>query len=251
MTENEDQMRLDKLIVETGAAASRDRAIDLIKRGAVLVNDRVTVKPGKKVGPDDRITLEEQDPLWVSRGALKLKEALDAWNIDTKAGVCVDVGAAAGGFTEVLLHRGAQRVYAVDVGRNQLAESLRQNPKVVNMEKTNFRRMRRNKIKEKVDLVCMDVSYISLTLVLERAKELLKGKGVIIALIKPQFEMENKKGVGKGIIKSAEKRERAINKIRNHAREIGLEDKGLIDSPVLGAKGNQEFLILLTKSPRH
>jgi 23S rRNA (cytidine1920-2'-O)/16S rRNA (cytidine1409-2'-O)-methyltransferase len=240
-----EQTRVDKFLVQEGHAISRDRAIDLIKQEGVEINGKVINKPGTKITPGDEITLVKQDIPWVSRGALKLEEALKTWNIDPADKTCLDIGAATGGFTEVLLHGGARKVYAVDVGRGQLAEKLRQDRRVVNLEKINFKNISKNKIKEKGDLICIDVSYISLTLILEKAKNFLKGKGAIIALIKPQFEMEEKARVGKGVIKEAEKHEYAIEKIENFAEEIGLKAEGVIDSPILGGKGNKEFLMLL------
>ncbi|MFW5888297.1 MAG: TlyA family RNA methyltransferase [Patescibacteria group bacterium] len=247
MSEKNEQIRLDKFLVQEGYAISRDRAIDLIKQEGVEVNGKVINKPGMKITFGDEITLTKQDMPWVSRGALKLEEALKTWNIDPHNKTCLDIGASTGGFTEVLLHRGARKVYAVDVGRGQLAEKILQDRRVVNLEKINFKNINKSKIKEKADLICIDVSYISLTLILEKAKTFLKGKGEMVALIKPQFEMEERSQVGKGVVKEEKKHNYAIDKIKDFAEEIGLKTEGVIDSPILGNKGNKEFLMYMKK----
>ena len=238
---------MDKVLVENDAAGSRDRAIDLIKQGGVAVNGRIVEKPGTKVSEEDEVTLEKEDIPWVSRGALKLEEALTTWNIDPTGCICMDIGAATGGFTEVLLSYGAKKVYAVDVGKDQLAEKLLEDERVINLEKTNFKKMNEKKVKDDIDLICIDVSYISLTHILEKAKKMLRNRGKIMVLIKPQFEMEGKSQVNKGIIKETEKQEYALEKIRKAAEETGAEVKGIIDSPVKGRKGNQEFLMYMKK----
>jgi 23S rRNA (cytidine1920-2'-O)/16S rRNA (cytidine1409-2'-O)-methyltransferase len=244
---NKEQIRVDKFLVQEGYVTSRDRAIDLIKQEGVEVNGKTINKPGMKITFGDEITLTKQDMPWVSRGALKLEEALKTWNIDPHNKTCLDIGASTGGFTEVLLYRGARKVYAVDVGRGQLAEKILQDRRVVNLEKINFKNINKSKIKEKADLICIDVSYISLTLILEKAKTFLKGKGEMVALIKPQFEMEERSQVGKGVVKEEKKHNYAIDKIKDFAEEIGLKTEGVIDSPILGNKGNKEFLAYMKK----
>ncbi len=247
MKKEYNQIRLDKILVKNKMARSRDRAIDLIKQDGVYVNGKINKKPGMKISIEDQVTLKKNDIPWVSRGGLKLEEALKVWDINVQNLTCSDVGAATGGFTDVLLYYGARKIYAVDVGKNQLAKKLKNDSRVVNLEKINFKKINKNKIKNKIDLVCIDVSYISLTLILERAKNILKNNGIIVALIKPRFEMEAKAEVGKGVIKDQQKRKKAINKITHFAKEIELEVKDVIESPVLGSKGNREFLAYLKK----
>jgi 23S rRNA (cytidine1920-2'-O)/16S rRNA (cytidine1409-2'-O)-methyltransferase len=243
----DENIRLDKMLVKNGRTASRDRAITLIKQGGVRVNGQIIKKPGTKVSPQDKVVLEMEDIPWISRGGLKLEAALKTWDIDPQGLACLDVGASIGGFTDVLLHFGARKVYAVDVGKNQLADKLKNDPRVVSLEKINFKKINENKIKDDIDMICIDVSYISLTRILEKAKKIIKEQGVIIALVKPQFEMENKSDVGKGVVKDKEKQEAAVEKVRRFAKEIGLEVKDVTDSPILGGKGNKEFLMRLEK----
>lgn len=246
-----EEIRIDKLLVLKKLVQSRERACLLIQEGKVFVNGELTNKPSAKVNKDADVKIKGEDIPWVSRGGLKLEKALDVWKIDPKGWICLDVGASTGGFTDVLLSKGVKKVYAVDVGHNQLAEKLRNNPKVVNLEKTDIRSLDKGIIKELADFICVDVSFISLTLTLPEVIKFLKPDGEMIVLIKPQFEVGREK-IGKGIVKKSEYHEAAINKIKTLSEELGFISKGIIESPILGGKnrgkGNKEFLIYLKKN---
>lgn len=244
--------RLDKILVDRGLAPSRERARALILAGKVAVNGRVADKAGLKVAPDAQVELREEDHPYVSRGALKLVKALDTWGIDPSGRVCMDVGASTGGFTDVLLRRGARRVFAIDVGYGQLAWPIRKDSRVTVLERENIRYLDPAKIDEPVDLATVDVSFISLTLVLPRVAELMgppPGKP-IIALVKPQFEA-GKTDVGKGgVVRDPEKRRAAVAKVAEFARTAGFVVEDTIESPILGPAGNVEYLMLLRTPDR-
>jgi 23S rRNA (cytidine1920-2'-O)/16S rRNA (cytidine1409-2'-O)-methyltransferase len=235
--------RLDKLVVEHGLAPSRERARALILAGKVEVDGKVVDKAGALV--EGAITLLEADHPYVSRGALKLVKALDHFGVDPEGKVALDAGASTGGFTDVLLRRGARKVFAVDVGYGQLAWGLRQDPRVVVLERENIRYLDPAKIDETPDLAVCDVSFISLTLILGKLAEIL-GKGKpIVALVKPQFEV-GKGEVGKGgVVREPEKRAGAIAKVQAFAREAGMTASEAVESPILGPAGNVEYLLLL------
>jgi len=239
--------RLDKLLVDRGLAPSRERARALILAGQVEVGGLPADKAGAQVDPSAEITLRQPDHPYVSRGALKLEAALDQFGVDPAGAVVIDVGASTGGFTDLLLRRGAARSYAVDVGYGQLAWSLRSDPRVVVLERENIRHLDPAKVPEPCDLAVIDVSFISLTLVLPRVAELMgppPGKP-IICLVKPQFEVGKDK-VGKGgVVRDPEARAGALEKVRAFAAERGFEVGPAIDSPVPGPAGNVEFLLLL------
>ncbi|MFQ5854096.1 MAG: TlyA family RNA methyltransferase [Anaerolineae bacterium] len=236
--------RLDVLLVGRGLAESRNRAQQLIRAGQVLVNDHVHDKPGMQVPADADIRIRERLP-YVSRGGLKLEAALDAFQINVSGAVGADVGASTGGFTDCLLQRGAARMFAIDVGYGQLAWSLRQDQRVVVMERTNVRYL--DQLPEPVDLATIDVSFISLRLVLPKVAGWLKPAGQIIALIKPQFEA-GPEDVGKGgIVRDSKVHRRVLLEILGFAEEQGLRVRGLIPSPVTGAQGNVEFLAWLSR----
>lgn len=238
--------RLDVLVVERGLAESRNRAQQLIRAGQVLVDGRVLDKPGMQVPADAGVCLQEQLP-YVSRGGLKLEAALEAFGIDVSGAVTADVGASMGGFTDCLLQRGAARVYAIDVGYGQLAWSLRQDERVVVMERTNVRYL--DRLPEPVGLATIDVSFISLRLVLPRVVGWLMPAGQIIALIKPQFEAGPEE-VGKGgIVRDSEVHRRVLYEILRFAQDLDLRVRGLIQSPIRGAEGNVEFLAWLSRDP--
>ena len=179
--------RLDKLLVNRGLVSSRERANILITDGNVIVAGKKVFKGGIKVEIDEEIELLENDIKWVSKGGAKLEKAFETWSINPDGWVCIDIGASTGGFTDVLLTFGAKRIYAVDVGHNQLAEKLKSDIRVINFEKINAREIEKNLIPEKVDFICIDVSFISLELVIPEAIKFLKQKGEVILLIKPQF----------------------------------------------------------------
>lgn len=237
------RQRLDKIMVARGLAASRERAHALILAGEVWVNDLPAPKPGMQLLPDARIRLAGEELPWVSRGALKLLHALEQWSIRPDGWVCLDVGASTGGFTEVLLTHGAARVYAVDVGYGQLAWKLRIDPRVVVMERTNARHLTAADLPEPFDLAVIDASFISLEILLEPVRRLVASNGAILALIKPQFEV-GKGQVGKGgVVRDPELHEAAIARIEAFGRSLGLNSQGHCPSPLLGPKGNREFLI--------
>lgn len=237
--------RLDILITERGLARSRSAAVVLIERGSVKVNGIVVDKASRTVLLDAKIEVTE--PLsFVSRAGEKLDHALTTWPIPTKGLVAVDIGSSTGGFTDCLLQRGIQKVYAIDVGTDQLAPEIRTNEKVVVMEQTDVRKAL---LPEKADLVVIDVSFISLSHVLEIAKNFLKpktdGGGTIIALVKPQFEVGPKQVDDRGVVSSEEKRKEVLEKVKNEALNTGLSIQGEIISPITGAAGNVEYLLWL------
>jgi 23S rRNA (cytidine1920-2'-O)/16S rRNA (cytidine1409-2'-O)-methyltransferase len=239
--------RLDKLLVELGLVESRERARGLILAGEVLVDDHVVDKAGHLVNADGAIRVKGGVLPYVSRGGLKLEKALDAFAIEV-AGLCVlDVGASTGGFTDCLLQRGARKVFAVDVGYGQLAWKLRQDERVVCLERTNIRYLDAATLDEVPDLAVIDASFISLDKVLPNTVRLIKARGWIVALIKPQFEV-GRGEVGKGgVVRDSEKHQAVIESIRMFAESLDLQVHGVTESPVLGPKGNREFLIFLEK----
>jgi len=237
--------RLDVLVAERGLAQSREKAQALIMAAQVLVDDHVIDKPGRRVHLNAAIRIRGETPPYVSRGGLKLKRALDEFGIDVTGLTALDVGASTGGFTDCLLQAGAFRVFAVDVGYGQLAWKLRQDPRVVNMERTNIRYLTPDQLEAAPDMAVIDASFISLSKVLPATIKLVKPGGRIIALIKPQFEV-GRGEVGKGgIVRDPVAHERAIDGVRQTAASLGLIVSGLCDSPITGADGNREFLILL------
>ncbi|BAT72351.1 23S rRNA (cytidine1920-2'-O)/16S rRNA (cytidine1409-2'-O)-methyltransferase [Thermosulfidibacter takaii ABI70S6] len=236
--------RLDKLLVDKGFVESREKAKALIMAGKVLVNGEKVTKAGTKVACDAAIELVE-DLLYVSRGGIKLEAALREFGIDVTDKICVDIGASTGGFTDCLLQHGAKRVYAIDVGYGQLHWKLRNDPRVINIEKTNIRYIPRNIIPENVDFVCVDVSFISLEKVLPKVKEILGNKGEAVCLVKPQFEVGPEK-VGKGgVVREERYRKEALEKVSKVAIGLGFTVKGVIPSPIKGSKGNQEYLMYM------
>jgi 23S rRNA (cytidine1920-2'-O)/16S rRNA (cytidine1409-2'-O)-methyltransferase len=243
-----DKKRLDIALVDKGLAASRPRAKALIMAGKVLVDGQLIDKPGTTVPVDASISLKGEDLPYVSRGGLKLAAAINALSLQLKDWVCLDVGASTGGFTDCLLQHGARRVYAVDVGYGQLAWQLRQDPRVVCMERTNIRHLPPDRLQEPVDLVTIDTSFISLRIVVPAVKPFLKPNGRILALIKPQFEV-GKGHVGKGgVVRDPRQRDAVIQELIDYFRDIGLTCGPVIPSPIRGPKGNQEFIILLFSS---
>lgn len=238
--------RIDKLLVELGLAESRTKAQALVMAGVVLVNEQKVLKPSQEFLPTDNIRLKGKpdETKYVGRGGLKLEKALHEFQICPDEYVCLDVGASTGGFTDCLLQNGAKKVVTVDVGTNQLVWKLRNDERVEARENTNARYLKPEDFSEKFDLIAMDVSFISVTKILPALKDLLTENGKIIVLIKPQFEV-GKGEVGKGgIVKDETKHLEVIEKVNTFADEIGLQNSGLIDSPILGADGNKEFLAL-------
>ncbi len=242
------RVRIDELLVARGLAPSRQRARALVMAGLVVVGDRRVDKPGQRVAPDAPLRLKGEHNPYVSRGGLKLEAALEAFGVDPAGRVCVDVGASTGGFTDCLLQHGARRVYAVDVGYGQLAWKLRQDPRVVSLERRNIRTLDPGEIGEPADLVVVDTSFISLRLVLPRVWDLLAPGGEVVALVKPQFEV-GREHVGKGgVVRDPGLREQALRSVLDAARDLGFEVLGTAESPVPGAKkGNVELLAHLRR----
>jgi len=242
--------RLDKLLVDRGLVASRERAQALILAGKVLVDDQKIEKAGAQVASDCALRLLGDDLKYVSRGGLKLERALECWKIDVTEKVCLDVGASTGGFTDCLLQHGAARVIGVDTGYGQMDFKLRQDPRVRLLEKTNARYLTREVLGEAVDFVAMDVSFISATLVLPAVvgaalptlPEQRQGRQVVI-LVKPQFEV-GRELVGKGgIVRDEAAQKAAVEKVKTALLSLGVHKTDVIDSPILGAEGNREFLL--------
>jgi 23S rRNA (cytidine1920-2'-O)/16S rRNA (cytidine1409-2'-O)-methyltransferase len=234
--------RLDTLLVEKGLAETRSKALGLIMAGCVLVDGKPVTKAGTSIEEASLISLKAC-PAYVSRGALKLEAALDSFGVDVQGMVAVDIGSSTGGFTEVMLKRGAEKVYAVDVGHGQLHWRLRNDPRVICLEGINARMICRQHICEPCDIATFDVSFISLKLVVPPVLELMKNESHIIALIKPQFEA-GRNLVGKGgIIRDQEVIENVISDISAFFIALSLKVSGVIPSPVKGTKGNQEYLI--------
>jgi len=235
-------VRLDELLVLRGLAESRSQAQRLLMAGQVQVAGQIVDKAGKQVSADVTVEVKSRLP-YVSRGGLKLEAALDAFGLDPAGRICADIGASTGGFTDCLLQRGAARVYAIDVGYGQLAWSLRTDPRVVVIERMNVRFL--EELPERIEFATVDVSFISLRLVLQRVARLLIPTGQTIALIKPQFEV-GKGLVGKGgVVRDPQLHRLAIEKVLTGAEGTGFAAQGLIRSPIRGPAGNVEFLVWL------
>jgi 23S rRNA (cytidine1920-2'-O)/16S rRNA (cytidine1409-2'-O)-methyltransferase len=242
--------RLDKILVDRGLVPSRERAQALILAGKVLVNEQKIVKSGASFESDVAVRLLGEDLKYVGRGGLKLERALEHWRIDVRGLVCMDVGASTGGFTDCLLQHGAARIIAIDTGYGQLDFRLRQDPRVCLLEKTNARYLTHEVIGEYVSLVAMDVSFISATLVLPaviaaafRPPDQREGSCRLIVLVKPQFEA-GRGEVGKGgIVQDEASQQAAVAKVRQCVAGLGAARTDVVDSPILGAEGNREFLL--------
>jgi 23S rRNA (cytidine1920-2'-O)/16S rRNA (cytidine1409-2'-O)-methyltransferase len=235
------RQRADRLLVDRGLFESRAKAQAAIEAGLVTADERTVLKPSEQIPTDAKLHASSAHP-YVSRGGLKLAAALDHFGFDPKNWSCLDVGASTGGFTQVLLDRGARRVHAVDVGTDQLHKLLRTRPEVVSLEATDIRRLSRDDIGEPPDFVSIDVSFISLKLILPSALALAKSPAHLVALIKPQFEA----GPGstkKGIVRDAAMQEAVCGDITKLATSLGWRVLGVIPSPVLGGDGNAEFLL--------
>ena len=240
------KLRLDTVLVTRGLFASREQAQRAIMAGEVKIGTRVAAKPSESVEPDDEIAVQTAPP-YVSRGGSKLEGALDFFQIELRNKIALDIGASTGGFTDCLLQRGAAKVYAVDVGHDQLSWKIRRDPRVVVLEKLNARFLSREHIPEPVEICVIDVSFISLTLILPNAFDLITPAGVIVALIKPQFELE-RADVGRGgVIRSQELHEKAKTKIVDFVTARGDEVVGIVPSQITGTDGNQEFFACLRK----
>jgi 23S rRNA (cytidine1920-2'-O)/16S rRNA (cytidine1409-2'-O)-methyltransferase len=235
--------RLDVALVERGLAPSRERAQALILAGRVEVDGRRAEKAGQAVAEEAAITVGQPPHPFVSRGGVKFAAALDHFALDPAGFVCLDVGASTGGFTDCLLQRFAARVYAVDVGHGQLDAKLRADPRVVVREKVNARALSTAEVPEPVDLAVVDVSFISLRLILPALVPLVKKGGVIVCLVKPQFEAGRGEVPRGGVVKSPETRRRVVGEIEAAGTSLGLASLGALASPILGARGNEEVLV--------
>jgi 23S rRNA (cytidine1920-2'-O)/16S rRNA (cytidine1409-2'-O)-methyltransferase len=245
------RIRLDQLLVDRGLAGTRARAQALILAGKVRVGvgdaARRDRKPGDQLDAAVPIEVEQPEP-YVSRGGHKLAAALDAFGIDPAGWTALDVGASTGGFSDVLLQRGARRVYALDVGRGQLAEALRRDPRVVSLERTNARSLTGDTLPEPIDLAVVDVSFISLDKVLAPIVTTLRPDAPIVALVKPQFEA-GKGRTDRGVVRDPAIHREVLDRIVEVARTAGLGTRDIIASPILGPEGNREFLVHLARGP--
>ena len=230
---------------EKGLAETRAKAQGLILAGNVFVNGEVSDKAGVLVSETDSVEVKNANP-YVSRGGLKLESALDALKIDVKGFICLDIGASTGGFTDCMLQRGAIKVYAVDVGTGQLHYKLRKDSRVVNIENVNFRYFDGSLIKDEIDFAAIDVSFISLDKILPPAYKIIKPKGFVLAMVKPQFELEPSE-IKKGVVRDESLRQKAINKIKKCAEDLNFKIISEADSGLKGPKGNLEHFILMQR----
>ena len=239
--------RLDVLLVNNGLAETREKAKRTIMAGLVTVDGRLEDKPGSRFDIDSDVQVKGQECPYVSRGGLKLEKAINEWGVSCKDAVCIDMGASTGGFTDCMLQHGARKVYAIDVGYGQLDYKLRTDERVVNMEKTNIRYLDTTLIEEPIDLISIDVSFISVKHMFPVAARVLSEDGMILCLVKPQFEA-GREQVGKGgIVREPSVHEDVINNVIGYAAENGLYAQELSYSPIKGTKGNIEYLLLLSR----
>ena len=241
-----DKKRLDIALFERGFTESREKAKALIMSGIVYVNDQKEIKAGRDIKPDDVIEVRGSTLKYVSRGGLKLEKAMQSFPIGLENKICMDIGASTGGFSDCMLQNGASKVYAIDVGYGQLAWKLRSDERVVNLERTNFRYVTREQVPDEIDFASVDVSFISLKLILPVMYELLKADGEAVCLIKPQFEA-GKENVGKkGVVREPKVHKMVLDNFVSLVHNLGFKILGLTFSPVKGPEGNIEFLGHLT-----
>ena len=241
------KIRLDQLVFDLGLTESRERAKTTIMSGLVFVDGQRADKPGMQVSPNASVEVKGAALPYVSRGGLKLEKALKVFPIDPSGRTCIDCGASTGGFTDVLLKNGAAKVYSIDVGYGQLAWSLRQDERVINMERTNIRYISSEQIPEPIDLAVMDLSFISVKLVLPAVCSLLKDGGELMCLIKPQFEAGREKVGKKGVVRDKAVHLAVIESILDFAPSVGMAVRGLDFSPIKGPEGNREYLCYMKK----
>lgn len=240
-------VRIDKLLVDRELVPSREKAQALLMAGQVLVDDVPVTKPGQLVEEDAHIRIRGEDHPYASRGGVKLAHAIREFGCDIRGKICLDVGASTGGFTDCLLQNGASKVYAVDVGYGQMAQKIANDPRVVVIDRQNIRHLKREQIPEPVGIATVDVSFISLKLVLPVVDRFLAGGGIVIALIKPQFEVTRELVEKGGILKDPTAHDMAVKSVVGCAAGLGWLHEGLTPSPIFGAKGNKEFLALFKK----
>ncbi len=242
------KQRLDLMLVEQHLAPSREKAKAVIMAGLVYVNGQKEDKPGSTFPEEAKVEVRGQTNPYVSRGGLKLEKALQTFDVSVEGKVCTDVGASTGGFTDCMLQYGARKVYAIDVGKGQLDWKLRQDPRVVCMEKTNIRYVKPSDIGEPVEFSSVDVSFISLTKVLKPIREYLQDVGEVVALIKPEFEAGREKVGKKGVVRDPQTHQEVIKKIADFASKTGFASEDLTFSPIKGPEGNIEYLYYFRKS---
>ncbi|MDO4482125.1 MAG: TlyA family RNA methyltransferase [Bacillota bacterium] len=239
--------RLDILLVQKGYTESREKAKRIIMSGVVFVGGQRVDKAGTQVQEDAEITVKGSVCPYVSRGGMKLEKAVNQFGIELENCICMDMGASTGGFTDCMLQNGALKVYSVDVGYGQLDWKLRTDERVINMEKTNIRYMDPEQISDIIDFISIDVSFISLTLILPVAEKILKSNGKLVCLVKPQFEAGREQVGKKGIVKEKAVHREVILKVAQFAGNLGFSVEGITFSPMTGAKGNIEFLLYMSK----
>lgn len=248
MKEKVEKIRLDVALVEQGFAPSREKAKALIMSGIVFVDNEKCDKAGEMIKAGVPIEVRGGGLKYVSRGGLKLEKAMELWGFALEGNICMDIGASTGGFSDCMLQNGAQKVYAIDVGYGQLAWSLRNDERVVNLERTNVRYLTREQVPEEIDFASIDVSFISLTLVLPVLYGFLKDGGKTVCLVKPQFEAGKGKVGKKGVVRDASVHREVCEKIYDFCLEHGLCVRGMTFSPIKGPEGNIEYLFYLTKT---
>ena len=236
-------MKLSLYLVEKGEFATRSQAHNAIKYRKVTVNGKVITKDGFEVTEDDAISVEKDDFSYVSRGGLKLREALNKFEISLENLTVLDIGASTGGFTDCCLQSGARRVYAYDVGHDQLAEKLRNDPRVISKEGVNGRQLSHSDFDERIDFICMDVSFISCNKLLANISDILEENGQTVILFKPQFEVGSANLNNKGVVKNKAIVKEKLDECIRYAASLGLLNKGVIESPIKGQNGNQEYLL--------
>lgn len=241
--------RLDVILTRRQIFASREKAKASVMAGLIYVDGQRIDKPGTQINEDAEITVKEALCPYVSRGGLKLEKALEAFDFSLEGATAVDIGASTGGFTDCMLQKGAEKVFAIDVGYGQLDWKLRNDPRVVNMEKTNVRYLDKDAIDSNVDFISIDVSFISLKLVFPVAAGLLSGNGSLVCLVKPQFEAGREQVGKKGIVRDPAVHREVIKKVIRYGEDNGLYSHSLTYSPVTGTKGNIEYLLYMKKTP--
>lgn len=246
-----EKKRLDTAVFELGLCESRSKASALIMSGSVYVNGQKETKAGYTVKPTDKIELKGKQMPYVSRGGYKLEKAMKSFPITLADCICMDIGASTGGFTDCMLQNGAKKVYSIDVGYGQLAWKLRTDERVVNLERTNFRYLTDDTVTDEIDFASIDVSFISLKLILPVLFDFLKYDGKCVALIKPQFEAGREKVGKKGVVRELSTHIEVIDSIVDFALEIGFSVLGLTFSPIKGPEGNIEYLIFLSKDQKN
>ncbi len=244
------KQRLDAAVFEAGFAESREKAKAYIMAGQVYVNNQKSDKPGTTVKPDDIIEVRGAALKYVSRGGLKLEKAVNSFGFSLEDKVCADIGASTGGFTDCMLQNGAKKVYAIDVGYGQLAWKLRTDQRVVNLERTNFRYVTKEQIPDELDFCSVDVSFISLSIIVPVMRTLMKENGQAVCLIKPQFEAGRDKVGKKGVVRDIEVHKEVVERITALMLDIGFSVKNLDYSPIKGPEGNIEYLIHIMKTDK-